>query len=312
MLTGVALFNAFDAGGRDAGAWEVQDDCEGHPQNKGEYHYHTLSRCIDDISVHTVIGFALDGFPLTGPTVGARQPADDRRPRRVPRHRRRLHDRRRRDRRIPLRDDRGLPVLGVVLPGSAQPAVAQEAIPTPARDVCHAPSSSSRHPVPMGGAQVSPSTSRSSSVTSRRSARSMVAAKSSAPPMIQTTADAASAASRSRETSAPSAVHSGSRVTTMLRRPGSGRKRGSRASQVLRPMTTVEPVVSSLKWARSSGTCHGIPPRCTDDAVVRLRPDQAEGEGHTATAPRIAGMVLVVDDLEVLEACSRRCCRACA
>ncbi|HSX32346.1 MAG TPA: hypothetical protein VLF43_03725, partial [Candidatus Saccharimonadales bacterium] len=45
MLTGVALFNAFDAGGRDAGAWEVQDGCDGHPQNLGEYHYHTLSRC---------------------------------------------------------------------------------------------------------------------------------------------------------------------------------------------------------------------------------------------------------------------------
>jgi hypothetical protein len=71
MLTGVALFNAFDAGGRDAGAWEVQDDCDGHPQNTGEYHYHTLSRCIGDIGVDTVIGFALDGFPITGPTIAA-------------------------------------------------------------------------------------------------------------------------------------------------------------------------------------------------------------------------------------------------
>lgn len=70
MLTGVALFNAFDAGRRDAGAWEVQDSCDGHPQNKGEYHYHTLSRCIKDQSVQTVIGFALDGFPITGPKVG--------------------------------------------------------------------------------------------------------------------------------------------------------------------------------------------------------------------------------------------------
>ncbi len=69
MLTGVALFNAFDAGGRDAGAWEVQDTCDGHPQNKGEYHYHTLSRCIADTSVEKVIGFALDGNPITGPKV---------------------------------------------------------------------------------------------------------------------------------------------------------------------------------------------------------------------------------------------------
>jgi hypothetical protein len=70
MLTGVALFSAFDAGGRDAGAWEVQDDCGGHPQNHGEYHYHTLSSCISDIKVDHVIGFALDGFPITGPTIG--------------------------------------------------------------------------------------------------------------------------------------------------------------------------------------------------------------------------------------------------
>jgi hypothetical protein len=69
MVTGSALFNAFDAGGRDAGAWEVQDGCDGHPQNKGTYHYHTLSRCIKDTSVSTVIGYALDGFPITGPKV---------------------------------------------------------------------------------------------------------------------------------------------------------------------------------------------------------------------------------------------------
>ncbi len=70
MLTGIALFNGFDAGGRDAGAWEVQDSCDGHPQSHGEYHYHTLSRCITDVGVGTVIGFALDGFPITGPKVG--------------------------------------------------------------------------------------------------------------------------------------------------------------------------------------------------------------------------------------------------
>jgi hypothetical protein len=70
MITGAALFNGFDAGGRDAGAWEVQDTCDGHPQGDGEYHYHTLSRCITDTSVSKVIGYALDGFPITGPKVG--------------------------------------------------------------------------------------------------------------------------------------------------------------------------------------------------------------------------------------------------
>lgn len=70
-LTGVAIFSGFDAGGRDAGAWEVQDSCSGHPEKSGTYHYHTLSSCIKDISVHAVIGFALDGFPITGPQVSA-------------------------------------------------------------------------------------------------------------------------------------------------------------------------------------------------------------------------------------------------
>jgi len=70
MLTGVALFDAFDAGGRDAGAWEVQDGCDGHPQITHEYHYHTLSTCIAGTSVDTVLGFALDGFPITGPKLG--------------------------------------------------------------------------------------------------------------------------------------------------------------------------------------------------------------------------------------------------
>jgi len=71
MTTGVALFNGFDAGGRDAGAWEVQDSCNGHPQMDGEYHYHTLSSCIKDVTVKTVIGFALDGYPITGPTISS-------------------------------------------------------------------------------------------------------------------------------------------------------------------------------------------------------------------------------------------------
>jgi len=70
MTTGVELFNAFDALLRDAGAWEVQDSCEGHPERTGAYHYHSLSSCITDISVQSVIGFALDGFPITGPKVG--------------------------------------------------------------------------------------------------------------------------------------------------------------------------------------------------------------------------------------------------
>jgi hypothetical protein len=69
MLNGVPLFNGFDAGLRDAAAHEMQDSCEGHPQKDGVYHYHSLSPCIRDASEKTVIGYALDGFPITGPVV---------------------------------------------------------------------------------------------------------------------------------------------------------------------------------------------------------------------------------------------------
>lgn len=69
MLTGVALFNGFDAGLRDAPAHELQDSCDGHPQGSGEYHYHSIPSCLKDTSVSTVIGFAYDGFPITGPVV---------------------------------------------------------------------------------------------------------------------------------------------------------------------------------------------------------------------------------------------------
>lgn len=71
MLTGVPLYNGFDAGLRDAAAHEIQDTCEGHPQGDGQYHYHSLSSCFKDISVRTVLGYALDGFPITGPMVAA-------------------------------------------------------------------------------------------------------------------------------------------------------------------------------------------------------------------------------------------------
>ena len=45
-VTGVALYNALDAAGRDAAAHEVQDLCDGHPQGRGQYHYHSSSPCL--------------------------------------------------------------------------------------------------------------------------------------------------------------------------------------------------------------------------------------------------------------------------
>ncbi len=68
MLSGVVIFNAFDAEGRDAPAHEVQDACDGHPQQSGFYHYHSLSDCIEDTtSGHSALmGYAFDGFGIYG------------------------------------------------------------------------------------------------------------------------------------------------------------------------------------------------------------------------------------------------------
>jgi hypothetical protein len=70
MSDGVALFNAFDAGLRDAPAHELQDSCSGHPQGSDEYHYHSMPACFTDIGETIVLGYALDGFPITGPKLG--------------------------------------------------------------------------------------------------------------------------------------------------------------------------------------------------------------------------------------------------
>lgn len=70
MLSGIPLFNGFDAGGRDAVAWEVQDKCGGHPQELGQYHYHGFSSCIVDDSKEgehsSLAGYAFDGFGIFG------------------------------------------------------------------------------------------------------------------------------------------------------------------------------------------------------------------------------------------------------
>lgn len=67
MKNGVPLFSAFDAGGRDAVATEIQDDCDAHPEKTGQYHYHGLSSCLydsDGESRSELLGWALDGFGI--------------------------------------------------------------------------------------------------------------------------------------------------------------------------------------------------------------------------------------------------------
>ena len=70
-ITGVAIFDALDAGDRDAVAHEVQDRCGGHPQQQGTYHYHAIPACLtkgDSTRAHSrLVGYAFDGFPIYGP-----------------------------------------------------------------------------------------------------------------------------------------------------------------------------------------------------------------------------------------------------
>lgn len=63
--SGVPLFTALDAQGRDAEAWEVQDSCHGHPDPSSAYHYHSGTPCMGS-KFDEVIGWALDGYPITG------------------------------------------------------------------------------------------------------------------------------------------------------------------------------------------------------------------------------------------------------
>lgn len=65
-VTGVALYSALDDAGRDAAAHEVQDLCDGHPQGKGQYHYHSSSPCLPGAEGDAVVGWALDGYPILG------------------------------------------------------------------------------------------------------------------------------------------------------------------------------------------------------------------------------------------------------
>jgi hypothetical protein len=69
-LVGGALYNAVDAGGRDAAAYEILDACGGHPQRSGQYHYHDYAPCLpkglDQNGHSSLIAYALDGFGVYG------------------------------------------------------------------------------------------------------------------------------------------------------------------------------------------------------------------------------------------------------
>lgn len=69
-INGVHIYNGLDALLRDAPAHELQDHCDGHPNNAG-YHYHQIPPCLYKNQSKTrqsgLVGFAYDGYPIYGP-----------------------------------------------------------------------------------------------------------------------------------------------------------------------------------------------------------------------------------------------------
>jgi YHYH protein len=67
LSDGVALFNALDGEGRDAGAHEVLDACGGHPDPADVYHHHDVPPCILSRvrnGTTKLVGYALDGYGI--------------------------------------------------------------------------------------------------------------------------------------------------------------------------------------------------------------------------------------------------------
>jgi YHYH protein len=67
LKDGVALFNALDGEGRDAGAHEVLDVCAGHPDPSDTYHHHDVPACIlnkVENGTTQLVGYALDGYGI--------------------------------------------------------------------------------------------------------------------------------------------------------------------------------------------------------------------------------------------------------
>jgi hypothetical protein len=72
-INGIPFYNPYNAEGQDAARNEVFDECCGHPDPVGRYHYHIYPKCIhssfkDDAGRHSpLIGYAFDGFAIFGP-----------------------------------------------------------------------------------------------------------------------------------------------------------------------------------------------------------------------------------------------------
>lgn len=79
-VNGVDIYDPLDALLRDAPAHEVQDHCDGHPNEHG-YHYHSVPDCLfagrSRKKPPVTVGFAFDGFPITSPFEGGKRLTND-------------------------------------------------------------------------------------------------------------------------------------------------------------------------------------------------------------------------------------------
>ena len=69
-ISGVPFFNPYTGRGKNAVEGDCQetfDDCSGHPDRSGIYHYHKLPACIYNHTPNQFLGVAFDGFPIYGP-----------------------------------------------------------------------------------------------------------------------------------------------------------------------------------------------------------------------------------------------------
>ncbi|MCW5852831.1 MAG: YHYH protein [Anaerolineae bacterium] len=68
-INGVPFYNQYNAQRQDAVLVERFDSCNGHPDQRGAYHYHQLPVCMtsDMPGQHsTILGFAFDGYGIYG------------------------------------------------------------------------------------------------------------------------------------------------------------------------------------------------------------------------------------------------------
>jgi len=82
-INGVPFYNPYTAEGEDAAKNEVFDECCGHPDQAGRYHYHIYPKCVktpfsEKPGEHSpLIGYMFDGYAIYGPNGDNGKPPTD-------------------------------------------------------------------------------------------------------------------------------------------------------------------------------------------------------------------------------------------